>query len=190
MASKIRCGLSTRARNSCFERLFFALWPDAATEAALSALVQQLADAGGRGVRVANLHSTLVFLGDVPTVRRACVEQVGDAVRAGQFDLSLNRIRSRARGGVIWIEPSIVPAPLGALVNMLTTSLEHCGYRPEARPYRAHVTLVRGARRRMVLPSPTPIAWSVREFCLVRSVLSADGARYEIQRRWPLIDNF
>src|ERR1700724_2954341 len=53
--------------NEATQRLFFALWPDAATSNALAALAQQVAaESGGRPTAPGNVHLTLAFLGDQP----------------------------------------------------------------------------------------------------------------------------
>ena len=53
--------------NEATQRLFFALWPDAATSVALAALAQQIAaESGGRPTAPGNVHLTLAFLGDQP----------------------------------------------------------------------------------------------------------------------------
>jgi 2'-5' RNA ligase len=43
---------------------------------------------------------------------------------------------------------------------------------------------VRKARRPARLELE-PLSWPVREFCLVRSRLSREGAQYQRLRRWP-----
>ena len=50
-------------------RLFCALWPDAATRAALENARSALFPLSGRPVEAANLHVTLVFLGAVDAAR-------------------------------------------------------------------------------------------------------------------------
>ncbi len=168
------------------ERLFLALWPDDAVRTALQELVAGLGPVEARVIPAHNLHLTLVFFGEVDEVRRRCVEQVCDGVRAREIVLPLDRIRSRARVGVLWIEPAAMPTAMTDLVRELGLSLQQCRFEPETRPYRAHVTLARAMRRRLAPISPTPIVWRAHEFCLVKSILEPGGARYEIRRRWPL----
>lgn len=168
------------------ERLFLALWPDDAVRTALQALVASLGNIDARVIPARNLHLTLAFLGNVDATHRHCVEQACDSIRARELDLPLERVRSRARGGVLWIEPAAVPPVLSELVGELRLSLGRCQFEPETRPYRAHVTLARAMRRRAAPVSPTPIMWRAQEFCLVKSVLESSGAGYQIQRRWPL----
>lgn len=176
---------SDTARNAA-ERLFLALWPEDAVRTALQALVASLRTVDARVIPAGNLHLTLVFLGAVDSARRRCVEQVCDSVRARKMVLALERVRSRAHGGVLWIEPAATPLALDELVDELRRSLGRCEFEAEARPFRAHVTLARAMRRRVAPIAPPPIVWNVRDFCLVKSTLEPSGARYEIQRRWAL----
>lgn len=168
------------------ERLFLALWPDDAVRTALQALIASLGDIDARVIPARNLHLTLAFLGNVDAPRRHCVEQACDGIRAREFVLPLERVRSRARGGALWIEPAAVPPVLTDLAGKLRLSLGRCQFEPETRPYRAHVTLARAMRRRVAPVSFAPIMWRAQEFWLVKSVLESSGARYEIQRRWAL----
>lgn len=165
------------------ERLFIALWPDATVQEELAALSR----GGGcrwRPVPAHNLHLTLVFIGDADVQGRRCVERACDRVRGSTVSLVLQRVRYRSRGGLVWAEPAQTPPPLLNLVDALNHSLAECGYVPERRPYRAHVTLARGARRGSTCPPMAPIHWVAEDFCLVKSVLTPDGARYEVLRRW------
>ncbi|MDH5265059.1 MAG: RNA 2',3'-cyclic phosphodiesterase, partial [Betaproteobacteria bacterium] len=62
-------------------RLFFALWPDAAARAALADLARATANRyGGRAVPAANLHLTLVFLGEVDPARIAALRRAVDGL--------------------------------------------------------------------------------------------------------------
>jgi 2'-5' RNA ligase len=55
----------------------------------------------------------------------------------------------------------------------------------ERRPFAAHVTLIRDARRAPLPPVPE-VAWPVCEFLLVRSSVSSRGATYEPLERFTL----
>jgi 2'-5' RNA ligase len=48
-----------------------------------------------------------------------------------------------------------------------------------------HVTLLRNTAGG-ALPECDPVRWPVRDFVLVASRTDADGAHYEVIRRWPL----
>lgn len=172
------------------QRLFFALWPDDAVRGQLAqaqARAQtQLERDIGRLLPAENLHLTLAFIGAADAERRACLEQAAARVRGAAFSLQLDRLGYWPRPQVLWAGVSETPAALARLVQDLEQALTACGYRPEARPYQAHVTLARKARQAPAQSRITPIVWPVQAFCLAESVTAQSGARYRVLTRWPL----
>ncbi len=168
------------------QRLFLALWPDDDTRIRLANVGQGLAAAEGRIVAPHNLHVTLVFLGNVEPVRRACIERVTAAVRAGAFELAFTHIEWRRKTGIVWLATEEIPAALLEFVASLRTGLSACGYVAERRPFRVHVTLARDVRKAPPLQTISPIHWIVREFSLVVSQPTAKGSQYVVAARWPL----
>ena len=170
------------------QRLFLALWPDSATRAALAAAARDLLDGvRARPVPAENLHLTLAFLGPTAAARRLCAEAAAARLRLPGFRLVLDEAGFFARAGVVWLGCRQAPAPLLELVQGLRTGLADCGFAPDTRPYRAHVTVGRKLRGRPRLAPPPPLAWEVRDFVLVRSRTRPDGAAYEVLTRWPLL---
>jgi len=170
------------------QRLFFAIWPDAALQRrwhALAELPAHRAQSGRRTPRE-NLHVTLAFLGSVSAERRACLERAADAIRAASFELTLDRLGSFRRGGVWWLAPSELPPASLDLVAQLKSAQEACGLVPESRAYRAHITLARDVRRCPPPMSIASIVWPVRDFVLVQSKPGEGGSRYQALRTWPL----
>ena len=174
--------------NNAAERLFLALWPEGALQRRMAALPETLLAprGGGRRTLSANLHMTLAFLGAVDAATRARLEGLIDTVGGEGFELVFDRLGCFRRRGLLWVGASVPPAPLLALVADLKAAEVACGLTPDARDYRAHVTLARNLRR---CPPPMgiePIVWPVRQFVLVRSDLGGANARYEVARTWAL----
>lgn len=168
------------------QRLFFALWPDAAASSALATLADDAGLRRGKLVAPENLHITLFFLGDATPDQRACAERSAAEVDAPVFTLTLDRLGGFRRAGVLWSAPSDTPEPLSKLVAVLGESLAGCGFEIERRPYHAHVTLARKVRQRVAQRPHSPVVWTVDCFHLVRSRLQAQGARYQILSSWSL----
>ena len=169
------------------ERLFFALWPDDATRDALASLARgALGDGNGRLVAPENLHLTLAFLGGVDAAFRACAERAAEQVSALGFTLSLAHTGCWPRAQVLWSAPEATPDALSELASALNGALHECGYAPEARPFRAHVTLARKVRGRRRATPHAPVDWRVDAFHLVASHTHPDGARYRRVRTFPL----
>ncbi len=167
------------------ERLFFALWPPRATRAELDALRGRLPGAPGRPTDPADLHLTLVFLGAVDAARRACAEAAAERVAGVPFELSLDQAGWWQGPRVRWCAPLRPPSALLALQRRLTEALADCGFVPERRPYRPHVTLARKAPMLAPMPLAPSIAWPVDRFVLARSH-GGQRPAYEVLRRWPL----
>ncbi|AGA91165.1 2''-5'' RNA ligase [Thioflavicoccus mobilis 8321] len=169
------------------ERLFFALWSDAAVRRDLAASMRAMGADRGRPTHPADLHLTLVFLGPLGEAQRRCAEGVAEALRAAPFGLRLERVGHWRGPRVLWCAPSEAPADLVTLVDALAGGLaDHCGLTLERRPYRPHVTLARGiGRDPSAEQSIQPIDWPVSDFVLAGG--SGGGPpRYRIHRRWPL----
>lgn len=168
------------------QRLFFALWPDARVRGQLDTAAEAVSRRNGRRVHVDKLHMTLVFLGDTDAQRRDCLCAAAGAIHSPPFTLTLERFGHFRRARVAWLAPCETPPALIALHAAINGILPDCGAEPETRPFRAHVTLARKAARRIVPKDFAPIAWPVREFCLVESVADPDGAHYRVLKTWPL----
>jgi 2'-5' RNA ligase len=176
----------SRSLSSEKQRLFFALWPPMETSLKLFDLAGKWPRGEGRRVTPENIHLTLAFLGPVTPSFGRCAEQVSGAIRSEPFTMTLEQIGCWSRSGILWVGPAHVPKALLQLVQALNTGLVTCGYVPEKRPYSAHLTLVRKVRHCRETQSIEPLAWEVRQFCLVQSQTNADGVRYEILRTWEL----
>jgi RNA 2',3'-cyclic 3'-phosphodiesterase len=86
---------------------------------------------------------------------------------------------------MVWAAPRETPPALAALHEKLAMELYREEFILERRPFAAHVTLIRDARRAPLPPVPD-VEWPVREFLLVRSSVSSRGATYEPLERFTL----
>ncbi len=168
-------------------RLFFAAWPQEDTAQKLERWAREVGrQSGGRVTRAATIHLTLAFLGDVATDRvRAAVEAAG-RVRAPAHRLPIEEARYWPHNRIVWVGPKETPPALAELAGSLKRELEAEGFQLEARPFSAHVTLIRQARDPKSLPPLPAVEWAVEEFVLVRSALSSDGSRYAVLARHSL----
>jgi 2'-5' RNA ligase len=72
-------------------------------------------------------------------------------------------------------------------VRQLNAGITECGFAPDSREYRAHVTLARKVHSGPRAPLPIdPIAWQVERFCLVESLTDRFGVRYQVLQSWEL----
>jgi 2'-5' RNA ligase len=168
------------------QRLFFALWPDEAVRRQLAGYKPLLRGCGGRPVAPGNLHITLAFLGSVDAATRRCMEQAADTISLPPFTLLLNELGFWRRPQVVWLGTDVPPEPLLSLAAALKQAMLACALEPDARPFQAHLTLMRKARRAPEGEPPAGITWPVSDFALVVSETRPEGVRYEVVRRWDL----
>jgi RNA 2',3'-cyclic 3'-phosphodiesterase len=171
-------------------RLFFALWPDPAMRAALSAGIDAAMRAvcGGRPVPLANLHVTLAFLGSVPEDSLAALLElarklahVGEAIT-----VTLDTIEHWRRAEILCAAASAMPARAEELSGALKSALAAAGFRPDLKPFRAHVTLARQVRRAPADLGMPAVTWSFEEFALIESRTLPQGSSYSLVASWAL----
>jgi 2'-5' RNA ligase len=108
-----------------------------------------------------------------------------DAIKAHAFELTLDQSGHWRHNRIGWMGPSQPPPRLGELVNALTAAIQQSGVAFDARPHVPHVTLLRNTEGGDLLACE-PVQWSVGDFVLVSSHTEAEGAFYDIVKRWPL----
>ena len=128
---------------------------------------------------------TLLFLGQVARPQMACIEQVADRMVLMPFSVQLKQVELWQRPRLLCATASQTPDPLAELVSSLQAGLAECGFKPEARPYRPHVTLIRKVRRSSPFELEKPINWSVSRFVLATSSADPGIPRYRILKSWP-----
>jgi 2'-5' RNA ligase len=170
-------------------RAFFAWEPPEGAKAALASLTRELAARPDghavRWVRSEGYHLTLRFLGNVAAERVPALVGAVEGALAGTpaFEVALGPPRAfpsarEPRVVVVAAEPE---AGLAALAARIEAAVVAAGLSPEARRYRAHLTLGRVRSRRLPaldVPAPALGALAVREVVLFRSELGRDGSRY------------
>ena len=175
-------------------RVFFALWPAEEERHALAqAAHKAAAGSGGRAVPEASLHVTLAFLGSVPTARltdlatiaRAAAARFSDAARPAP--LTFESLAHFARAQVLVVLARAEPR-LGALAACLKDLSAAAGFRPDLKPFHAHVTVARkvvhaSAAARKV----SAVSWRCDAFALVDSRTAPAGPVYSVIESYPLV---
>ena len=143
-----------------------------------------------RPVLPENLHLTLLFLGSVPAglIDDLCIGAHTVATQCGQLSMQLNRFGCWTRPGIVWLAPVPAPARLVALAHHLRDMAQELNLPLEKRPYKPHVTLLRGYRPSdritpECLTAPSLPAWPVHSFTLMES---RPDAPYAAIKRWQL----
>ncbi len=164
--------------------MFFALWPDDATRAAISRATREAVRlSGGRPIAKDRLHLTVAFLGELTAAGLDGARGV-PPIAVGPFELTLDTVGIWPESKILWLAPSTPPDALGELEGQLWDALAERGFRAEERVYRPHVTLAR--RARAVEGAVEAVRWTVRELALVESFPDGRNVHYEVLERWPL----
>jgi 2'-5' RNA ligase len=164
-------------------RLFFALWPDEAVREGLRRIARQpVRHAGGKPVTPANFHVTLKFLGNTDEKSRECLCAAADGLCFTPFELCLDTLGQWPKPRILWLGARRVPPALATLASDLDQAAVSCGFGPETRPYRPHVTLARKAAQAGRSGPVKPFVWRVDSFVLAASDTLPQGARYRVLR--------
>lgn len=136
---------------------------------------------GARLVGPENLHVTLAFLGRTPADRvTEVVDALGKAARGVEerIVLRVREYRETRSVGMLLLEDEGGRA--AGLAGGLQARLEALGlYRPEKRPWLAHLTVFRFRARPRLHPVPPDLGRvSPSEAALYHSVLRPGGAQY------------
>ena len=134
-------------------RFFYAVVPDPAAARALERAGREVARiCGGRALAARDLHLTIAFVGNRPLEDSRLLLPPALALPPallGRDDwpaMSIDRLASFGRG-IAWAGPEQTPPWLAELSLTIRAALRGAGIGFDDKPLRAHVTLVRGARR-------------------------------------------
>jgi RNA 2',3'-cyclic 3'-phosphodiesterase len=174
--------------------VFFALWPQQGEQRALAQAAHRAAAAsGGRPVPEASLHVTLAFLGSVPPARIPELDRIAREV-AAQFcgesrppPLTFDALAHWAKPQVLAVlareEPRL--AGLAARLKDLTAA---AGFRPDLKPFHAHVTVARKVvHASAAARSLRAVSWRCDGFALVDSRTESAGPVYSVIESFPLV---
>jgi 2'-5' RNA ligase len=157
------------------QRLFFALWPDPATRAAL---LRRQAGVHGTATAPDQLHLTLAFLGWQPAAALPALRALLEQVPAAPLALELDTWGHFGGPRIAWAGMRAAPPALLALQAELVRRLTAQQLLPpQSAPFRPHVTLARHADAAPTAPF-APLRWLAGEMVLAES--SGTGAPYRM----------
>lgn len=171
-------------------RLFFALWPDEQTQQAMADALKLLKHPRGRAVAQDRYHITLAFLGDVEEERLSCLCDRASRLAFSPCTLELDQFGLFRRSGILWLGCTDTPQSLQDFRRQLEQALEPCGYRPERRPFRPHITLYRHFSGRLDAREIEPISWRIEDFRLILSEPVNGGVTYQSLAVFPRDGSF
>lgn len=154
-------------------------------------LAAQMAGAAVRWVKPERMHLTLKFLGDTDIDKISAIKLAMDAAAAEHraFALSLGELGcfpNVSRPRVIWAGLVGDIPQLEALQGGLDTAMGRLGWKTEARPFRAHLTLgrVKDSRKLKGIEwgaDLKPAVLTVRSVDFIESQLRPSGPIYTVR---------
>jgi 2'-5' RNA ligase len=143
-------------------------------------------------VKPERIHLTLKFLGDVSSEQ---IEDIRAALQTVAAGASTFRLQPKGCGAfptikqmrVVWVGLCGDDEPLGKLQKEVDAAMASLGFKPEDRPFRAHLTLgrVKGRQNLRALQEALTAlqtfeaeAFDVTELVLYKSELRREGALY------------
>lgn len=172
------------------ERIFIAIEPDTTTRWVMAAYQEELQErlrrVPAKWVEQENLHSTLLFVGEITSGEREKVQEIFASTqtpRASTFTTpTLGAFPNMKRANVLVVQ-FIAPGYFYDYQQELQRKIEESlGCALEERPWKPHLTLAR-IKNQQALPGDLPEAptcvWKVSEILLRRSELTQSGPQYQ-----------
>ena len=157
-------------------RFFFALWPDDTIREAILNCRSSLA-LSGRMTDKANLHVTLVFLGQLNVNQLQNIIKQAEQIVCPPFECCLTRTGYFKHSKAAWLGMKLIPETLSDLHQQLLSAADNSHIPIKQQTYRPHVTLARKAAP-ISTQAIAPITWFVRDFVLLESIDSVKGVHY------------
>jgi RNA 2',3'-cyclic 3'-phosphodiesterase len=140
-------------------------------------------------------HITLQFLGSTSETQYECVVARLRELRAAPVPVELQDLGFFDRAGIFFVGVALTPELL-ALQQKIAAATLPCGFTPEDRPYRPHITLARSKGRRnttglatlktRIRHQPNFERFVAEEFLLYESFTRPTGSQYETRERFQL----
>lgn len=167
-------------------RAFFALWPPEPLAARLLELSRCVP---GRPMHCADLHLTLVFLGDLDSTRLILAREIAAGLALPAENLQAGFLAHWSHNTILWAGLQRWPEPMVEFVDALHGRLRSAGFHLDPRRFTPHLTLARRASPQAetlpALPEDLP-PWSVTEWHLAATAeVSDSGLRYRKLASWP-----
>lgn len=170
-------------------RLFVAVDMDEKIKENLSTLLRELSHLKGlKAVEKENLHTTLMFLGEVPDAKLGDIQNALSRVEFESFKISLKgigRFPNRGDPRVIWIAIAEGRDKMVRLADSVYSELRKLGFERD-KAFEAHITVARVKRK---IPELNKIMedfknadfgeMTVRDFKLKQSILKPSGPLYK-----------
>ena len=165
------------------KRLFFALWPDESIRQQCVRIGNAVVTEKARPVQAANIHVTLLFLGNTAPDKEEGFKQALATIPVPTLTLCFDNLSFWKKPGISCLTTTDPNPEIGMFVEILSRLARKLDIPIDDRPFKPHVTLVKKAKTQTSLEFD-PIIWHSNSFCLVESCRFSNGIEYRIVEKW------
>lgn len=171
------------------DRYFFALSPDLRARMQIQHIMKRLPETLSLKLQAtANLHQTLLFLGQLEQQQVNALVKLTESVRCAAIHMQFDHLFYWANPKIFCLTSRAPSAELFDLVNQLQRIARETKVEVDVKSYQPHITLARKANE--VEPIPiAPVQFEAKELVLMKSVATEQGLQYQSMMHWPLTDN-
>ncbi len=165
------------------KRLFLGLWPDNTARQQCVTIGNAVLTENARPVQAADIHVTLLFLGNIDSDTEESLKQGLAVIPAPEMTLCFDYLSFWEKPGILCLTTSGSYPEAKAFVEVLTRLAKKLDIPIDERPFKPHITLVKKAKTQALLEFD-PIIWHSNSFCLVESCQFSNGIKYRIVEEW------
>jgi RNA 2',3'-cyclic 3'-phosphodiesterase len=145
--------------------------------------MQAISKGNTKSVYPANLHVTLLFLGNIDSHKETAFRQEAATIPAPKITLQFDQLTFWKKPSILCLTTPECSKELMALVDNLAIVARKLDIPIDERPFKPHVTLAKKAKELTRLEFK-PISWRSKSFCLVQSCSLIHGVEYRIIEQW------
>lgn len=167
-------------------KYFFALSPDASSRMQIQHIMKRLpADPALKLQTTANLHQTLLFLGQLDQQQINALLKHTDSLHFSTIDMQFDHLSYWAEPKIFCLTSRAPSTELYNLVNQLEHIAGEADIKVDVKPYRPHITLARKAKETLAVPI-APVRFKAEQLILMKSVSTEHGPQYQPMMHWPI----
>ncbi|WP_371187140.1 RNA 2',3'-cyclic phosphodiesterase [Thalassotalea maritima] len=172
------------------KRVFFALNPSIKSKKQIHNWLRYYVDEPYKPVPMANFHITLQFLGQITEQQQRQIEIAVAHIESPKLEVRLDTFNYWPKPKILWLGCRQPEALLLSLQQQISQACHALSFVEQHSDYTPHLTL---SRKAYGLPELTKegkksldFVLTFNEFCLMQSVSTEHGVRYDVLRCWPL----
>lgn len=170
-------------------RYFFALSPDLNSRMQIQHIMKRLPEEQVLKLQTtANLHQTLLFLGQLEQQQIDALIKLTDSLRCPEIHMQFDHLSYWDTPKIFCLTSRAPSTELFDLVNKLQQIASDADIAVDIKPYQPHITLARKAKGAAPV-AIAPVRFKAQELVLMKSVSTEHGPQYYPVMHWPITNN-